>query len=448
MRTGPLLPNIIRFAVPVMLTTLLQLLFNAADLAVVGQFCGSVSVAAVGNTGALTHLFVNCFMGLSVGIGVMVAQGVGSRNVEEVQKTVHTALPAAVISGIILTVLAETLCEYCLRLMNTPENVLPLSALYMRVYFAGITFNMVYNFAAAILRAVGDTKKPLMYLSLAGVANVTMNLIFVTVFRMDVAGVALATTLSQGLAAVLVVRDLLNRTDECALDFRKLRLHRDQLLRMIRIGMPAGLQSSMFSISNMMIQSSINSFGDAFMSGNAAASNIEGFLGATVTSYHQAAMNFVGQNVGARRYDRVRNTLFVCLGCAGVIAVCVGIPAWIFGPKLLRIYISDSPQAIEYGMVRIAVNFLPYFMYGFTEVSSGALRGLGNSIVPMCTSLVGICGFRLLWLATIFQIPQYHTPYVLYLSFPASWLLTFLVQSGVFLVMVHLRTRRLAESSQ
>ena len=448
MRSGPLLPNIIRYAIPVMLTTLMQLLFNAADLAVVGQFCGSVSVAAVGSTGALTHLFVNCFMGLSVGTGVMVAQGLGSGDSETVHRTVHTALPAALCSGVVLTVMGVVLCEPFLRLMDTPENVLPLSALYMRVYFCGITFNLVYNFCAAVLRAVGDTKSPLLFLSLSGVLNVALNVVFVTVLRMDVAGVALATTLSQGMAAVLVVRALIRRTDECKLELKKMHIYKKQLLRMMRIGMPAGLQSSMFSISNMTIQSSINSFGDVFMSGNTAASSIEGFLGATVTCFHQAALNFIGQNVGAKQFKRVQQTLWLSMASATVMALCVGVPAWIFGEQLLSIYISDSPQAIAYGMVRIATNFLPYCLYGFTEVTSGALRGLGTAMAPMMISLVGICGFRVLWIMTVFQIPQFHTPRCLYLSFPLSWALTAAVQLVAFLLLCRKRERRLAASER
>lgn len=441
MRSGPLLPNIIRYAVPVMLTTLIQLLFNAADLAIVGQFCGSVSVAAVGNTGSLTSLFVNCFMGLSVGAGVMVAQGLGRQDSTAVHRTVHTALPAALISGLALTVLGVVLCEPFLRLMNTPENVLPLSALYMRIYFCGITFNLVYNFCAAILRAVGDTKSPLLFLTLSGLVNVVLNVVFVTVVRLDVAGVALATTISQALAAVLVVWALLRRRDECRLELGKIRIYSKQLRQMIRIGLPAGLQSSMFSISNMTIQSAINSFGDVFMSGNSAATSIEGFLGATVTCFHQAALNFIGQNVGAGQYKRVRQTLWLCMLCALTTGTVFGFLAYTFGPQLLHIYISDSPEAIAYGMVRIATNFLPYCLYGFTEVTSGSLRGLGMSVVPMVISLIGICGVRILWINTVFMIPQFHTPRCLYISFPLSWGVTAAVQLTAFLVICRRRAR-------
>ena len=301
MLTGPLLPNIILYTIPIILTSLLQLLFNAADLVIVGRFCGSISVAAVGATGSITNLLVNFFVGLSVGAGVTVAHGLGSREDSVVHNTVHTALPTALLSGVLLTVIGVSFSGTFLHWMGTPDTVLPLSSLYMKIYFAGITFTMVYNFCAAILRAAGDTKSPLVYLSFAGVINVVLNVIFVTAFHMNVAGVALATTISQAISAVLVVRALMTRTDACRLELKKMRFHPVQLSKMLRIGLPAGIQSSLFSISNVLIQSSINSFGDVLMSGNAAAGNIEGFIYASLNAFHQTAVNFMGQNAGARQ---------------------------------------------------------------------------------------------------------------------------------------------------
>ena len=435
MLTGPLLPNIILYTIPIILTSLLQLFFNAADLIIVGRFCGSVSVAAVGATGSITNLLVNFFIGLSVGAGVTVAHALGSREDTVVHNTIHTALPTALVSGIFLTVVGISLSGTFLRWMGTPENVLPLSTLYMQIYFAGITFTMVYNFSAAILRAAGDTKSPLVYLSFSGVVNVVLNVIFVTMFHMNVAGVALATTISQGISAVLVVRALMKRTDACHLCLREMKFHQPQLTKMLRIGLPAGIQSSLFSISNVLIQSSINSFGDVFMSGNAAAGNIEGFVYVSLNAFHQTAVNFMGQNAGARQFKRVSRTLWVCLGCATVVGLALGSLAYCFGPSLLSLYITDSQEAIGYGMLRLSIICLSYCLCGLMDVSTGALRGLGESFIPMVISVLGVCGIRIGWIYTIFQIPRFHTPQCLYISYPVSWTVTFLFQMGAFFLV-------------
>jgi len=435
MLTGPLLPNIILYTIPIILTSLLQLFFNAADLIIVGRFCGSVSVAAVGATGSITNLLVNFFIGLSVGAGVTVAHALGSREDTVVHNTIHTALPTALVSGIFLTVVGISLSGTFLRWMGTPENVLPLSTLYMQIYFAGITFTMVYNFSAAILRAAGDTKSPLIYLSFAGVVNVVLNVIFVIMFHMNVAGVALATTISQGISAILVVRALMKRTDACHLCLREMKFHQPQLIKMLRIGLPAGIQSSLFSISNVLIQSSINSFGDVFMSGNAAAGNIEGFVYVSLNAFHQTAVNFMGQNAGARQFKRVSRTLWVCLGCATVVGLALGSLAYCFGPSLLSLYITDSQEAIGYGMLRLSIICLSYCLCGLMDVSTGALRGLGESFIPMVISVLGVCGIRIGWIYTIFQIPRFHTPQCLYISYPVSWTVTFLFQMGAFFLV-------------
>ena len=433
MLRGPLFPNIVVYTVPIILTSVLQLLFNAADLVVVGRFCGSVYVGAVGATGAITNLIVNLFIGLSVGAGVTVAHALGGREDEAVHRTVHTALPAALVSGVILTIVGVAFSETFLRRMDTPENVLPLSATYMKIYFSGITFNMVYNFCASILRAAGDTKSPLIFLSAAGVINVVLNVIFVTLLHMNVAGVALATTISQGVSAVLVVMVLMRRTDACKLTLSKMRFYKPQLLKMLRIGLPAGIQGSLFSISNVIIQSSVNSFGDILMSGNAAAGNIEGFVYVSLNAFHQTAVNFIGQNAGAGQFKRVYKTLWICLGCVTVVGLCAGLLAYSFGPQLLSIYITDSAEAISYGMVRLGFICIPYFLCGLMDVSTGALRGMGSSIAPMVISVLGVCGIRIGWIATIFQMPQFHTPQCLYFSYTVSWLATFLIQMIAFL---------------
>ena len=438
---GPLFPSILKYTIPIILTSLLQLLFNAADLVIVGRFCGSVSVAAVGATGSITNLLINFFIGLSVGAGVTVAHGLGSREDAMVRNTVHTALPTALLSGIVLTIVGICFSETLLRMMATPETVLPLSALYMKIYFAGITFNMVYNFCAAILRAAGDTKSPLIFLSFAGVVNVVLNVVFVTLFHMNVAGVALATTISQGISAVLVVRVLMKRTDACRLELRNMRFHTIPLAKMLRIGLPAGIQSSLFSISNVLIQSSVNSFGDIFMSGNAASANIEGFVYVSLNAFHQTAVNFIGQNAGARQYKRVSQTLLICLGCVVVVGLSLGGLACAFGPPLLSLYITDSAEAISYGMLRLTMICLTYFICGLMDVSTGALRGLGASFIPMLISVLGVCGIRIGWLYTIFQVPRFHTPQCLFLSYPISWGITFLFQMAAFVVVYRKLTK-------
>ncbi|MBR4109949.1 MAG: MATE family efflux transporter [Oscillospiraceae bacterium] len=436
MTSGPLFSGIITYTVPIILTSLLQLLFNAADLVIVGRYCGSISVAAVSVTGSITHLIINLFIGLSVGAGVSVAHGLGGNRPEEVHRTVHTALPIALISGAILTVIGVVFAEDFLIMMKTPEDVLPLSTVYMRIYFGGIVFSMVYNFCAAILRAAGDTKSPLVFLIISGIANVVLNVIFVTVFQMNVAGVALATTVSFGISAVLTVRALMKRTDICKLYLRKLRFYKEPLLKILRIGVPAGIQGCLFSISNVIIQSSINSFNsEMLMSGNGAAANIEGFIYATMNAFHQSAVNYTGQNLGAHRYDRIRKSLGVCLIYTSVIGLALSTLTFTFGRQLLGIYIVDSQEAIEYGLVRFSFICLPYFLCGIMDVFTGALRGLGASLTPMLISVLGVCGIRLGWIFTIFQIPQYHTPKCLYLSYPISWTITLLAQGIAFSVI-------------
>jgi len=442
MLQGPLFSSIIRYTIPIILTSILQLLFNAADLVIVGQYCGSISVAAVGATGSITNLIVNLFIGLSVGAGVTVAQAKGGKNDTEVYRTVHTALPVALIGGVLLTIVGVCFSETFLQWMGTPDNVLELSAVYMEIYFGGIIFSLIYNFSASILRAVGDTRGPLIYLTIAGVVNVLLNIVFVRFFDMNVAGVALATVISQAVAAVLVILALMHRPDACRLYFGKLHIYKKQLLRILRIGLPAGIQGSLFSISNVMIQSSINSFGDVVMSGYAAAGNIEGFVWVTMNAFQQTAVNFVGQNCGARQYQRVKKILWICLGSVAMVGLMAGVAAYAAGPALLSIYITDSPQAIALGVERMIYICIPYFIYGMLDVTTGALRGIGASVSPMIICVLGICGLRILWIATIFQVPEYHTPQCLLLSYPVSWILTFLVQISVFLVLFRRKVKK------
>lgn len=430
---GPLLPSIVKFTVPIILTSILQLLFNTADLVVMGKFCGSLSLGAVGATSAIINLIINLFIGLSIGAGVSVAHAYGRRDDKTLHRIVHTVIPSAILFGLILTAVGILAAEPLLRLIDLPEEILPLSALYMKVYFTGMTFNMVYNFSASMLRAAGDSRSPLIYLTIAGVINVVLNLFFVIVFHMNVAGVALATAISQGISAVLVIHALMRRTDGCKLELHKLRFYKPQLMKIIRIGIPAGIQGSLFSFSNTIIQSSINSFGAAAISGSSAAGNIESFVYMSLNSFNQSAVTFVGQNLGAKRHDRVMKSLWICLGLVTAVGLVGGITAYAFGPQLLSIYISDSPEAIEHGVIRLACICIPYFICGIMDVTTGALRGIGSSMVPMAISLLGICAFRVVWNYTVFS--AYPTPECLYLSFPISWIMTFLCQFISFFIV-------------
>ena len=433
---GPLFKKIILYTIPIILTGVLQLLFNAADLVVVGRYCGSISVAAVGATGALINLILSLFIGLSVGAGVTVAHGLGAGKNEDVRRTVHTAIPTALVISVVLTVIGVCGSRFFLRLMGTPDEVIGLSATYMRIYFCGITASMLYNFGSAILRAAGDTKSPLYFLTAAGILNVILNLIFVIVFRMNVAGVALATTISQVMSAVLVIRALMKRDDPCRFEPSKMHFYRRQLIRILQIGFPAGIQGSLFSISNVIIQSSVNSFGSVVMSGNAAAGNIEGFVYMSMNAYSQTSINFTGQNYGARKFDRIRRTMFICLISVFVTGAVLGCSARLAGNPLLSIYIPGDEDAISVGLIRMTYICVPYFLCGLMDVTTGLIRGIGHSVLPMIITIAGVCGLRIVWIYTVFRIPKYHTLQCLYFSYTLSWSLTFLTELIVFIYLL------------
>ena len=438
MLSGPLLPSIVSYTIPIILTGVLQLLFHAADLVVVGTK-GEIFLSAVGATNAITNLSVNLFIGLSVGAGVTMAHAMGCRDQEAIHRTVHTALPTAFIGGVVLTVVGVLLSETFLRWMETPESVLPYATLYMRIFFGGMVFNMIYNFGAALLRAAGDTRGPLVYLTIAGVANVVLNLIFVLVFDMTVDGVALATISSQAISAILVLRALMRRTDAARLMLKKLHIYKAQLLKIVRLGLPAGIQGSLFSISNVMIQSSINSFGEIFMAGSTAAGSLEGFVYVTMNAFHQTALNFTGQNVGAGQYRRVKKVLLICLACVFTAGLAAGGGVYLLREPLLSIYIVDSPNAamaIASGAERMLYVCIPYFLLGLMDVTTGVLRGMGTSIAPMVISVLGVCGFRIAWIYTVFA--AHHTPDTLFVSYPISWGVTFLCQL-VVCILIYLK---------
>ena len=447
MCNGPLFKKIVAYTIPIILTGVLQLAFNAADLMVVGRFCGSVCVAAVGATGFIINLITNLFIGLSVGAGVSTAHAMGANNAEDLHKTVHTAIPAAVISGAILTVVGLICTEPALRLMDTPEEVIGLSALYMKIYFCGMISSMVYNFGSAILRAAGDTKGPLIYLTIAGVLNVVLNIFFVLAFDMDVDGVALATALSQTLSAVLVVIALMKRKDDCRLEIKKVHIYKRYLMKMIRIGLPAGVQGSLFSISNVIVQSSINSFGTAAISGGAAAGNIEGFSFVAMNSVHQAALNFSGQNMGAKKYDRVSKTMWICMGIVTVLGLVLGTLTVAFARPLLGIFITDSPEAIELGVIRLTYICLPYFICGLMDVSSGVIRGMGSSLAPTVITVLGVCGVRLTWIYTLFRLPRFHTLNGLYVCYVMSWVVTGIAQLILYFVLRKKQKKMIVEGT-
>ena len=447
MLNGPLLPGIIRYTIPVILTGLLQMFFNAADLIVVGRYCGSISVAAVGATGAITRLIINVFIGISTGAGVAIARSIGAKDEEDVHKSLHTAILTALIGGGLLTAIGVPLAHTFLSMMDTPETVLPLSTIYMQICFAGMTFTMVYNFAAAILRAAGDTRSPLRYLTIAGVMNVVLNVFFVTALDMNVAGVALATIISQGFSAGALVVVLMRRTDACRFIPGKMRIYKRQLMEMVRIGVPAGLQSSLFSISNVLVQSSINSFGDVVMSGHSSAQNIDNFVWMITNCFHQTAVNFVGQNSGAKQYKRVGQIMWRTQICMVVTGLASGLLVLAFAPKFLGFYITDSPEAIEYGLLRMSIFCVSYWLCGLMDVTVGGIRGMGISIPPMVVSILGICGMRVLWVTTIFRIPQFHTLESLYISYPISWGLTFLLQLAIFIPAYRSRRRQYPEET-
>lgn len=431
MCNGPLFGKIIVFALPLMASGILQLMFNAADMIVVGRFTGSNALAAVGSTASINNLIINFFIGLSVGTNVMVARHYGAGKRKELSETVHTAVLTALVSGVFLTIFGICISRPALTYMGTPPEVIDQSVLYMRLYFLGIPFMLLYNFGSAILRAVGDTRRPLYILFTAGVINVMLNLFLVIVFSLGVAGVAIATVTSHVVSSLLVVRCLI-QSETSRLDLKKLRIIPAHLLDIVKIGMPAGIQSVFFGISNVMIQSSVNSFGSIAMAGNTASQNIEGFIGTGMTAFYQAAISFTGQNYGAHKMKRIVRVAWICEGMALVVGLLLGNAAILFSEQLLGLYSSD-PAVIAYGGRRLAIMAAFYFIAGMMDVIVGLMRGVGYSLIPMFVTLTGACLFRIVWLNTVFLMIQ--TPECLYSSYPISWTLTGLVQLICFIVV-------------
>lgn len=440
---GPLLGKILVFTLPLMASSVLQLLFNAADIVVVGRFAGSEALAAVGSNGALINLLINIFMGLSVGANVLVARYYGAGQQEEASETVHTSIFLSIVGGIFLAFIGIIFATPLLRLMGTPEEVLPLAAVYIRIYFAGMPVFLIYNYGSAILRAIGDTKRPLYYLMISGVVNVILNLFFVVVMRLSVAGVALATIIAQALSAILVLRCLINAEGGCHLDLRKIRVYPLKLWKILQLGLPAGFQGTIFSLSNVVIQSSVNSFGAIAMAGNSAAANIEGFTYVAMNSFYQAAITFVSQNMGAMAFKRIRKVAVECMMCVTITGLVLGNLSYFFGAQLLGIYSSD-PEVIRYGLARLAVISTTYFLCGIMDVCVGCLRGINYSILPMIVSLLGACGFRMIWIFTYFK--NHHEQRILYLSYPISWIITASVHVLCFILLFRRLIKKTKES--
>lgn len=423
MCSGPIFGKMLRFTLPLMLSGILQLLFNAADIIVVGRFAGDNSLAAVGSTSSLVALLVNLFVGLSIGSNVLAARYYGAKKDEELSKTVHTAMMLSLLGGIFMAFFGALSAKQILIWMKAPDEVLNLAVIYLRIYFAGMPVVMLYNFGASILRAIGDTKRPLYYLVIAGVINVALNMFFVIVWKMDVAGVGLATVISQCVSAALIIRCMMREEGPIKLIPKKLRLDSHLLGQILAIGLPAGLQGMIFSLANVVVQSSVNLFGADVVAGNSAALNIEGFVYVAMNAFYQATLSFTSQNVGAGKYERLTKILLTGLGCVFIVGFALGGACTVFGRTLLGIY-SSSPAVIEAGMYRLRIICTTYFLCGLMDVMVGGLRGIGYSVMPMIVSLIGACGLRLLWLATIFQIPQFHNTTVIYLSYPVSWAIT------------------------
>lgn len=419
MLEGPLLGPIFLFAMPLFITSVLQLAFNAVDIIVVGKFTGHHALAAVGATGPVINLLVTMFMGISIGASVIMGQNVGARDFKNAQDTLHTAIGISILGGILVLFAGIFTAMPLLRLMQTPPEVIELAGEYLKIYYIGMPGFMVYNFGAALLRAIGDSKRPMYFLTISGVFNVICNLIFVVIFKMGVAGVAIATSISQYIAAALIVASLLKADGYMKLSFDKIRISKDKALGMMKIGLPAGFQGALFSISNILIQSGINSFGSVVMAGNTAAGNLEGFVYMGMNAVYQTSLSFTSQNMGAKQYDRVKKIFWTCVRVVIVVGLVLGVGAWLLGDKLLRLY-TDEPEVIKYGVERLGVVSATYFLCGIMDTMVGGLRGMGYSITPMIVSLTAVCIFRMVWIATIFQ--SIHTPVILYLSHPVSWI--------------------------
>ena len=425
MCNGSIMNKLISFSIPLMISGILQLAFNAVDIVVVGRFSGSESLAAVGSTTALINVFTNLFIGISLGANVLAARFYAAGREKEMSETVHTAITFAIISGVVMALVGLFFSRGALELMGTPDNVINLSTLYMKIYFLGMPFFMLYNYGAAILRAVGDTKRPLLFLIVAGVINACLNLLLVIAFHLGVAGVAIATVTAQFVSCVLVLRCLYKSDSSYQLRFSKLMIKKVYLGQIFQVGIPAGIQSTVINFSNVLLQSSVNSFGSVAMAGYTAANNIFGFLYASINAVTQACMSFTSQNYGVGKWKRMDKVLRNCILLSVVVSLILGGGSYLFGPELLKIYTSD-PKVIQCGMEILLYTTVTYFMCGLMDLFPGALRGMGYSAIPMLLSIIGTVGTRIVWIFMIF--PRHRSLDVLFISYPASWLITIILQ--------------------
>lgn len=432
--TGKILKQLLIFAMPLMLSGMLQLFYNAADIVVVGRFAGKESLAAVGSTGALINLLTNAFLGLSVGANVLISKGFGTGDKGLLERAVHTSVTISIIGGVVFGIIGLFFAKPILALMDTPTEVLPKAAVYMRIYFAGLPAIALYNFGSAILRAVGDTKRPLIFLIISGFINIILNLFFVIVCRMDVAGVALATIISQIFSAVLVAACLMRSDGAYKLILKRLRVCKRELMQILRVGLPAGVQGTLFSLSNVLIQSSVNSFGSVAVAGNSAGANIEGFVYIAMNSVHHTALTFCAQNLGAANYDRIKKGFYYCIGLVTVIGIFFGSLVVLFSNQLVSIYSSET-DVIAIGAGRVAVICSTYFLCGIMDTLAGVLRGLSYSVLPMIITLVGACGLRVLWIYIIFEFER--SLFMLYLAYPVSWTLTAAALFIAYRIVIH-----------
>lgn len=425
MTEGPVFSKLLNFSIPLILSNLLQLLFNAADVIVVGRFAGDNSLAAVGSTTSLINLLVNLFVGLSIGCNVVTANFFGANQKKELNICIHTAILLSIYGGIILTIVGIIFSKPLLMLMQAPKEVLDLAAVYLRIYFSGITATVIYNFGAAILRAKGDTRRPLYILLTAGIINVVLNLVFVIFAKMDVSGVALATVISQVISALSVIFILINEEDDFRLNLKKLAINKSILLKIVKIGVPAGFQGIIFSLSNVIIQSSVNTFGATMIAANSASQSIEGFVYTSMNGFSQGTLTFTSQNMGAQKKERVVRVTWISQLTVLVTGFLLGTSVILAGKILLGIY-SDNPDVIQAGLSRLKIICGTYAICGLMDCMANSIRGIGYSTIPMLITLIGACGVRILWIFSIFQIPAFHTLRCIYFSYPISWLLTYI----------------------
>lgn len=444
MTNGTIMDKLITFSLPLMLSGILQLMFNAVDIIVVGQFSGSRPLAAVGSTSALINLFTNFFIGISLGTNVLAARFFASGKIKEMSDTVHTSILFAAISGVVMMIVGLLFSRFALELMETPDEVIDMAALYLKIYFVGVPFFMLYNYGAAVLRAVGDTRRPLVFLVISGVVNAILNMVLVILFHLDVEGVAIATVISQMISCVLVLRCLC-KTDACyQLHFSKLSINGKYLRQIFQVGVPAGIQSTVINFSNVLLQSSVNSFGSIAMAGYTAANNLLGFLYTSINAVTQACMSFTSQNYGVGKLKRMDRVLADCMILSVVVAVVLGCICYGFGPEILQIYTEDA-EVIACGMEILAYTTITYFLCGWMDLFPGALRGMGYSAVPMVLSVIGTVGTRVVWIFGIF--PYHRSLAILFISYPASWIITIVLQVICFYFVrrrVHRRSQALA----